>query len=260
MAQTVPLLPDVQCSSRGRVLFERAARPNATPHASMPQSCRHIAPRIIALLQRGLLSGVSMKFRTAITLACALAIITCVASANEPIVHCNDIREIKLQIERNALDRSFRLLPAARRFAEDTFGIDAGAFLTNINAIADYLNSQSATFRNIDKFFVLGDLVESNGPIFLLTTLCAPFCKSFELHRSSNGFTAHEREIGPKFLRITYRTEEESNFKIILASTTRLGSLEFIQKMHVAQTWRLRTYQAFGRASDFTGARCLQPE
>jgi hypothetical protein len=126
----------------------------------------------------------------AAALACVLVVTPGIVAATEPAVQCRDIRESKLQLEREASGIMFDLPADTQRFIEQRFGPDAGAVLVNLGAVSAYLNSHPTAFEGLNRFRIKGDLTGTTGPIFLISAICTPLCSSFELHRSSDGFSA----------------------------------------------------------------------
>src|SRR5262245_23084558 len=180
-------------------------------------------------------------------------------AATEPTIHCQDIRESKLQFERDASGNMFDLPAATQHFIEERFGPDAGAVPVNLRAVAAYLNSHPIAFQGLNRFRIIGDITGTTGPIFLISAICTPLCRSFELHRSSDGFSASQIDIGPQYLIIAYPAEGAWYFKDILASDRGLASLEFTLKDDVpGEVFRFREYRTFGEAAGFAENRCLQ--
>ena len=144
----------------------------------------------------------------AAALACVLSVTPGIVAATEPTIQCRDVREIKFQIERAASGSSFALSADAQRFIEHTFGADARAVLVNIDGVAAYLNSHPVAFQGLNRFSIIGDVSGTTGPIFLISPICTPLCRSFEVHRSSDAFSATQIDIGQRYLSIGYPTED----------------------------------------------------
>jgi hypothetical protein len=179
--------------------------------------------------------------------------------ATDPTTQCRDIREIKLQIERTGSGGIFDLAADTQSFIEQRFGPDKGAVLVNLRAIAAYLSAHSTKFQGFDRFWIIGDITGTTGPIFLISATCTPLCRSFELHRSSDGFSASRVDIWQQYLIIAYPAEDAWYFKDILASDHGLGSLGFSLRDNVpGEVWRFREYRTFGEVAGFAENRCLQ--
>src|SRR5215831_6413048 len=82
----------------------------------------------------------------AAALACVLIVTPGIVAATEPAVQCRDIRESKLQLEREASGIMFDLPADTQRFIEQRFGPNAGAVLVNLGAVSAYLNSHPTAF------------------------------------------------------------------------------------------------------------------
>jgi hypothetical protein len=200
-----------------------------------------------------------LRTNAAVTFVVGLTIIGDAVSAAEPIVQCDDIRNGKLQIERNTSRGKFHIPAGTHRFIEDVFGVDRASVLSNMSLLSEYLNAQPETFSRYDKFFVLGDVVGGSGPIFLVSSVCTVMCKSFELYRSSDAYSIQQIEIGLNFLSIGNIAEDVREFKIILGNDQGPASLHFSQRKDVpGEALRLHEYRKFGTASGIPGVRCLQ--
>jgi hypothetical protein len=182
-----------------------------------------------------------------------------IVAATDPTIQCRDIRESKLQLEREASGIMFDLPADTQRFIEQRFGPDAGAVLVNLGAVSAYLNSHPTAFEGLNRFWIIGDVTGTTGPIFLISAICTPLCRSFEFHRSSDGFSASQIDIEPQYLIIAYPAEGAWYFRDILASDRGLASLGFTLKDNVpGEVSRFREYRTFGEVAGFEGNRCLQ--